>query len=399
MKTRRLFEETPYQTTFKAKVLESRMEAGEARVVLDQTLFYPFSGGQPCDKGTIQDCPVSDVIEEGEVIVHMLERAPEASTEVDGEIHWGRRYDHMQQHSGQHILSQAFYSIAKAETVGFHLGEEGSTIDVNAADFSPQRLEEIEQLANDIVFENRPILISTVPVQDLKTIPLRKCPDDKGDVRVVEVEGFDWSGCCGTHVKHTGEVGIIKMTPTERYKGGLRIGFLCGQRALKDYRIKQNILRETCQILTSGEEEVVSILGRWQEDRKISSRRIRSLTETVLTHMATNLIESREQAGSYKLVVSLLTGYEPQDIQTLVKKLIQNQDTIAFIGLKRERGYLCFGRSQSVDIDMRPILSEACLMLNGKGGGSPFIAQGNGPEVIKIESALQKAKTVLFQSL
>jgi alanyl-tRNA synthetase len=399
MKTRRLFEENPYQTTFQANVLESREEAGKIQVVLDQTLFYPTSGGQPCDRGTIQKLPVTDVLEEGEVIVHVLEKALEKSTEIEGEIHWKRRFGHMQQHSGQHILSQALYRIAKAETVGFHLGEENSTIDVDAADFPPQRLNEIEQMANDIVFENRPILVSIVPVQELKSIPLRKCPEDKGDVRVVQVEGFDWSGCCGTHVKHTGEVGIIKITRTERYKGGMRIGFLCGQRALKDYREKQNILRETCQLLTSGEEEVVSILTRWQEDRKTSSRRIRSLTEEVLTNKAPDLLGTAEQAGPYKLIVSLLTDYEFQDIQTLVKKLIQNDDTITLIGLKKDRGYLCFGRSQSVDIDMRPILSEACSILEGKGGGSPFMAQGNGPEVIKIESALQKARTMLLQIL
>ncbi|MFC1501803.1 DHHA1 domain-containing protein [bacterium] len=399
MKIRRLFEDAPYQRTFKAKILESRRnKSGNCEVILDQTLFYPVSGGQPCDYGTINAMRVTDVFEENGTIVHVLEKDLEKSTAIQGEIDWGRRFGHMQQHSGQHILSQSFYQILRAETVGFHLGEENSTLDLNTPDLSADKLREIEEAANSVVTENRSILVYSVPAEKLKTLPMRKFPENRGDIRIVEVEGYDWSGCCGTHVNRTGEVGIIKIIRYERYKGGSRIGFLCGQRALRDYQEKQVLVRETCQLLTAGEDELLSIIKRLQEERKIHTRRIRSLTDALLEYEATALYQNAEKLGPYKIVISIFKDLEPEDIQNLVKKLIQHESVIALVGLEKEKGYLCFGRSQSVDIDMRPILKDACDVIGGKGGGSPFMAQGNGPEISKLETAIQKVKSGLLKN-
>jgi alanyl-tRNA synthetase len=398
MKTRRLFEDAPYQKTFKAKILESRCnESGNYEVILDQTLFYPVSGGQPCDYGTINDMRVTDVFDENGIIVHVLEKDPGKSSAIQGEIDWERRFDHMQQHSGQHILSQSFFHLLEAETVGFHLGETGSTLDLNAENLSADNLREVEVAANKIVFENRPILIYSASVEKLTSLPMRKFPADKGDVRIVEVEGYDWSGCCGTHVNRTGEVGMIKIIRCERYKGGSRIGFLCGQRALGDYQEKHGLVRDACQLLTAGEDELLSIIKRLQEERKIRTRRIRALTDALLEYEAAALYQNAERLGAYKIIISIFKDREPEDIQNLVKKLIQQESVIALVGLEKEKGYLCFGRSQSVEFDMRPILRDACDVIGGKGGGSPFMAQGNGPEISKLETAIQKVKSGLLK--
>jgi alanyl-tRNA synthetase len=397
MRTRRLFEEAPYQKTFQAKVLESRKESGKINVILDQTLFYPVSGGQPCDHGSIHAVPVKEVFEQNEVIVHVLEKHLEKSAVVQGEIDWERRFDHMQQHSGQHILSQTFFRLFGSETVGFHLGEESSTIDLDLPDLSAEHLLEIEMAANHIVFENRLVLVYSVPSQELQSLPIRKYPENKGDVRVVEIKGFDWSGCCGTHVNQTGEVGVIKIIRNDHNKGGSRIGFLCGRRALHDYQEKQVVVRETCRLLTAGEDEVLSILNRWHEDRKVAARRTRALTDALLNYEVSALYAKAESIGPNKCIVSLHEDMEPEDIQNLVKKLIQKESVIALLGLKKEKAYLCFGRSQSVKIDMRPILSDACRVIDGKGGGSPFLAQGNGPDVSQISEALRIAKASLLR--
>jgi len=212
----RLYYSDPYRTEFQARVIERTSVQAQPGVVLDCTCFYPTSGGQPHDEGTLNGVPVINVLErEDKAIVHVLAAELDADV-VHGAIDWQRRFDHMQQHTGQHILSQAFLKMLNAETVGFHLGKEASTIDIDKAPLAAVQLDTVENLANEIVFADLPVKTYFVAEAELANLPLRKLPVVDMPIRIVEVEGFDYSPCGGTHCRRTGEVGLIKITRAER---------------------------------------------------------------------------------------------------------------------------------------------------------------------------------------
>ena len=399
MKTERLFEQDPYPRKFEAHVILVKDTDGRQGVILDRTLFYPTSGGQPHDTGELAGIPVVDVVEEGETIVHILEGTIQEEGTVRGEIDWARRFGHMQQHTGQHVLSQAFVQAADAETIGFHLGEERSTLDLNKADISAEKIARTEQIANRIVFEDRDVLIRHVPFDQIHTVPLRKPPKEEDDLRVVEIQGFDFSGCCGTHVRRTGEVGMIKVIRWERYKGGTRVAFLCGERALRDYQKKTDVLRDVCQTMTAGEEDVPAMVLRWKEERKAAARRIKSLLDENLKIEALHLREESESVGPYKLISRIFENRDPGEIQNLVGQLVRLDGIIALIGLRDERAHLYFGRSSSVELDVRPWMEEACSIIEGRGGGSPSMARGSGEAPSKIEEAVQRARALCLQAM
>jgi len=397
MGTERLYDQDPYLREFDARLIEWSDDQGKQRVILDRTLFYPTSGGQPCDEGELGGIPVVDVFEEGKTIVHMLDGKLGAGDRVAGKIDWDRRFDFMQQHTGQHILSQAFLMKVGAETVGFHLGKESSTIDLNVADISTDTIHGTELLANKIVFENRNVIVKVVPFDKLNGIPLRKRPKEEKEIRVVEIEGFDFSGCCGTHVRRTGEVGVIKVIRCERYKGGTRVTFLGGWRALKDYQKKVDTLKTVCQAMTVGEEDVSSMVFRWKEERKISAKRIRSLLDEKLGLEANSLCEKAVNVGPFQMVTVVFENRDPDEIQYLVNKLTRLEGIVTLIGLKGERAHLYFGRSESVDLDVRPLMMEACQVIDGKGGGSSSMARGSGGMTSRIDEALERAKKLVLE--
>jgi alanyl-tRNA synthetase len=399
MKTERLFDEDAYLRQFEAQVVERRGIQGKQGVILDRTLFYPTSGGQPHDEGVLDSMRVIDVYEDGETIVHVLEGMIGDVDRIRGEIDWSRRFDHMQQHTGQHILSQAFVRSVGAETVGFHLGIESSTIDLDVAILSPDDFIKTESMANGIVFENREVIIRQVPSDKLHTVPLRKRPREEGRIRVVEVEEFDWSACCGTHVRRTGDVGLLKIVRWERYKGGTRVTFLCGWRALEDYEKKTDILKEVCRVMTVGQEDVLTTLFRWKEEKHEAIKKVRSMLDVVLESEAKNLVDKAELVGPYKMVLVLFENRDSEEVQNLVKKLSKADGVVALVGLKSGRGYLYLGRSPSVEIDARSLVMEACREMDGKGGGSPIMAQGSFREASRVEEALEKAKNLVLQAV
>ena len=399
MGTERLFDKDPYLLEFEARLIESDIIEGKQRIILDRTLFYPTSGGQPCDEGEIEGVPVIDVLEEGESVVHMLDGRIGSGKQIQGKIDWVRRIDHMQQHTGQHILSQAFVEKANAGTVGFHLGSTVSTVDLNVADIPEEVLDKVEYESNAIVIQNRHVVVRTIPFEDADQIPFRKPPKGEKDIRVVEVEGFDYSGCCGTHVRTTGELGLIKVLRWERYKGGTRIAFVCGWRALRDYQKKVGILKDIGQVMTAGEDDIAAMVLRWKDDRKAASKRIRSLLEETLESEAQRVAETALQVGSHKLVSKVYENRDPDEVQHLVNKLIRYNDIVVFVGLKSERGYLYFGRGQSVDLDIRPFMVEACQIVEGKGGGGPSMARGSGKDTSRIEEAIEKIKSLYMDQM
>ncbi len=396
MNTIRIFYEAPYQRTFEARILEKRLIDGGRRIVLDKTLFYPTSGGQPCDRGRLNGVDVVDVIEEKGVIIHLVDGDIGQDDLVKGEIDWDRRFDHMQQHTGQHILSQSFLRSAGAETIGFHLGAEYSTIDLKKSEISLEDIKNTEEIANSVVFEDREILTRWIRPEELDRVHLRRTPKVSEEIRVVEIEDFDTTGCCGTHLRRTGEVGLIKVIKSEHYKGGTRIYFLTGRRALGDYQKKMETLRAVCRILTAGEDEVVFAVNKGQQDKLEMSRRLRRLTENLLRVRMDYFIKRAETIGSNKLICEVVDDFDFEDVESLVKKLIREKGIIALFGLVRDGGYLFFGRSKDIEFDMRKILEEPCRLIDGKGGGSPFFVQCRGMRRERIGEAVEAARKILL---
>jgi alanyl-tRNA synthetase len=288
--TRRLYFEDAYQKEFEAAVVESLELDGKPAVVLDQTCFYPESGGQPADSGTLDGARVSDVREEGERLIHVLDRKIIAPR-VKGAIDWKRRFDHMQQHSGQHILSQSFIEILDGETRSFHLGELSSTLEIGLKEIALGELDRVEARANEVVFEDREIKTYFVPGDKISTVPLRRPPQKEGLIRVVEVEGFDYSACGGTHCRRTGEVGLIKVAGWERIRGNLRFEFRCGRRVLEDYDRKNRTLAVLSQKLSVHERDIPNSADKLLRENKESRKTLRKLRERLASYEAREIIE------------------------------------------------------------------------------------------------------------
>ncbi|NTU65634.1 MAG: alanyl-tRNA editing protein, partial [Chloroflexi bacterium] len=265
--------------TFQARVADRLEVNGRPAVLLDRTAFYPEGGGQPSDRGTLNRVAVVDVQtrEADDEVLHVLS-TPLAEDEVTGTVDHARRFDLMQQHTGQHILSQAFIHTANAETISFHLNpdpNEGAlTIDLNTAAVTPQEIDRAEDFANTIVYENRPVIARFVNDEDLPALPLRKPPQVDQAVRIVEIQGFDWSACGGTHVARTGEVGLIKIVKLEKRGAETRVEFRCGHRALIDYRRKHQLINQVASDLTIGFWELDQAIGRMQAEAKAARKQL-----------------------------------------------------------------------------------------------------------------------------
>ncbi|MGQ9666587.1 MAG: alanyl-tRNA editing protein, partial [Anaerolineae bacterium] len=296
--TVKLYYENPYLAEFEAQVVRRLEVDGRPAVVLGRTAFYPTGGGQPHDTGWLNDVPVLDVqLEEdsGEV-VHVLAGRLDAQT-VLGRLDWERRHDHMQQHTGQHILSEAFVRVSGAQTISFHLGEEASTIDLDRAPISMEELRSVEDLANRIVFENRPVMARFLTPEETAQVPFRKPPAVSGSVRLVEVAGFDWSACGGTHCRSTGEVGLIHIAGVERRGNETRATFLCGRRALEDYRRKEAVLYAVSSFLTTGWPALPDIIRKTDEERRTAQRQLQKAREELAGLEAAVLFATAEPLG------------------------------------------------------------------------------------------------------
>jgi alanyl-tRNA synthetase len=373
-------------------------------VILNSTYFYPSSGGQPNDLGTIQKVNVTDVLvrESDHQIIHSLSEEI-VETEVVGEIDWSRRFDHMQQHSGQHILSQAFLRIADVETISFHLSQEASTLDLATNQLSISMINESEFLANRILWEDRRVHIKYVSVTEALSLPLRKTSDRFGDsLRLIEVEDFDLSACGGTHVARTGEVGLIKITKTERRANGLRIEFRCGQRALDDYRNKSQVVGQLVADLTTATGDLPDSVQRLREQIKTANRQIKRQTNELITLESTKLVQDGTSIGSAVLVSKVFENRDPAELRILAKKLVNTENTVAFLGIAGNKSYLVFSAANNIQVNMDTALNLALPELaSPSGGGSAKFAQGGGGAASKLQvvAAIDRARHYLIDQI
>jgi alanyl-tRNA synthetase len=432
--TERLYYDDAYLTRFTARVVEGFAFQDRFAAVLDRTAFYPTSGGQPFDRGILGGVQVVDVLvrESDDAVLHLLD-APLADqlAEIVGEIDWERRFDHMQQHTGQHILSQAFLQVAQAQTVAFHLGSESATVDLAGpwppmradaapgcpprhedvaewiAPASPRRgaaewMEQAELLANQIVWEDRPVTAQSVPLSGLSDVPLRKPPAVTGDVRVIQVAGFDWSACGGTHVARTGEIGLVKIVKWERRGDEMRVEFRCGRRALDDYRLKNSLVNRLAAGFNVGYWELDQAVERLASEAKELRSRLREAGQALAQYEAAGLRAGAPRVAGVRLVVCNLVERSVQEMRELARQLVSEPDVVALLGVGDHKAQFCFARSSNVDIDMVSLVRDTVETLGARrGGGQPDFAQGGGPlaGVQQLEAALNWATQRLRQQL
>jgi alanyl-tRNA synthetase len=396
----RLYYEHAYQTRFLARILEREEEDGLLAVVLDSTAFYPTSGGQPADRGTLNGQPVCDVyVRDDGAVVHLVE-GELWSEEVTGEIDWRRRFDHMQQHTGQHILSQAFLHVAGAETLSFHLGDSNVTIDLDNDRLQPQQVEAAELLANRVVWENRPVRVRFASVEEAKELPLRKLPEVDGDrVRLIDIERFDLNACGGTHVRRTGEVGMIKIVRLERQRGHLRVGFLCGSRALLDYRQKNSLVNRLSATLTTGVEQVEDSVNSLRDELQAARRQLRHQENQLLDYEAERLLGGATMCDGARIVRQAFTDRDAAELRNLASRIAAAGAAVALLGSGGQRAQLILARSADGPGQMDQLLKQALPLLGeAGGGGSATFAQGGGPAAPaeRVDLALARAEKLLL---
>ncbi len=385
---KRLYYENSYQVEFEAEVVERKNIEGKPALVLDQTCFYPESGGQPDDRGVINGIKVVRVLEEEEKVIHVLEENI-SSDRVKGRVDWQRRFDHMQQHSGQHILSQSFYELLKAETLSFHLGESVSTVEIDLRKADDEEVERVEHRANEVIFEDREIKSYFVPEEKILTIPLRKPPQKKGEIRIVEVSGFDYSACGGTHVRRAGEIGIIKILDWERIRDNIRFEFICGRRAVEDYAQKNKMMRQLSNRFTVSEREVFASVEKIFSDLKSQRKRIRKLEEEVVRYEALEIVRQAKE----RIIRKIFRDKTAEQMKFLALNIIRQGSFVVIFGLKEEqRGHLVFARSGSINIDLRELLPLVSPLVKGKGGGQPSLVEIAAELPEDLETALKKAE-------
>lgn len=400
--TIKLYWNDSHLTRFSARVVDSWMEGSQRAVALNQTAFYPTGGGQPCDIGSINAARVIDVDIDGEGrILHRLDTDVSfaAGEEVACEIDWRRRREMIQQHTGQHILSQAFFQLFGAETKGFRITDRATEIDLTL-EARPEEIESAiaraESLANEVVFDNREIRVHQVTPEEAAALPLRKESFVTDCVRVIEIADYDWSPCGGTHAERTGEVGLIVVRGWERAKKMTRVHFLCGVRALKDYREANRSVDAIARKFTVGREEAESSVSRLLDENKRLARRSRELAGIVATVESRELIEAAEPVGEARVVSKIFEDRDIEELKLLAHRLVDGDNVIALLASKESgTARLVFARSANLSADMNALMRTACERLDGRGGGKPDFAQGGGARVSGLDKALEEARTAI----
>jgi alanyl-tRNA synthetase len=397
--TKRLYYDNSRLISFEADVLDVRINDQKTSVLLNKTAFYPTSGGQPFDTGTIDESDVIEVWEESNQIWHDVTKMP-TSPQVRCMVDWERRFDHMQQHSGQHILSSFFLELYAANTIGFHLGEEYSTIDLDINQLSLNDIKLVEDSVNQVVWDNFPVNIHYITNGEINQFKFRKPPLVSGSIRVIQIGELDVSACGGTHVSNTGEIGLLKINGVENYKGGKRIRFLAGLRGLMEYqKIHSNVQRISASLSVHQDELPVAI-NRLQTDSIENLRSLRRIRKERMHSLGEKLWLETVPINGIKGVFAHWEGYSVKELREFTNYLRNFPKTVILLAATQgEKVFLISSRSDDIlGIQANSILNTAIKVLGGKGGGTVEMAQGGAPksEYENIERVLQNC---LIESL
>ncbi len=374
----RIYYTDPQLATFDAVVSGMCRIEDRPAVILDTTAFYPTSGGQPHDTGLLGDVRVGDVVEdEAGRICHVVDREIEVGTRVSGRIDWQRRFDHMQQHTGQHILSAALDRVASARTVGFHLGADVSSVDL-ATPVSPDLIAAAEAEANRVVWEDRPVTIRFVSGTEAASLPLRKEPTRTGVLRVIEVDGYDLSACGGTHVSRTGAVGLVAVMSSERLRGGTRIEFVCGGRALATLRKLRDAVAGCIHHVSVAPEELPAAVERLQAESKDQRKAARSLREQLAKYEAAAMADRAETAGGVRRVIAGVEGHDQGGLKAMATAICERSGYEVALFSTDSPHLAVVARSSDARAHCGAALRALHQRFGGKGGGKPDLAQGGG---------------------
>ncbi|MCC5910309.1 MAG: alanyl-tRNA editing protein AlaX-L [Clostridiaceae bacterium] len=394
MKTKKLFWHNPYVEDFTGNIIHSenyKEDDSKYVLILDQTAFYPEGGGQPWDEGKIGDSTVTYVFEEDEIIYHVVDKIPENKDNISCSIQWERRFDFMQQHLGQHILSAVFEKLHNAATVGFHLGKEYVTIDIDKPSLSSIEAKAVETEANAIIYQDLVVKTLFPSQEEIVDLPLRKAPSVTDGIRIVEVDGFDYSPCGGTHPKSTGSVGMIKIRKWEKNKDNTRIEFVCGERCLEDFHWKNQQINGISTMLSVKDIEAEETVTKIYSEYKILNKQVRDLKRELLNYQAKELHYTAEILRDYHVVIKKFEGEDFKDIRTMANTLVQQPNTIALLATKNDKAQVVFSCSKDTPVNMNQLFKEVIPLIDGKGGGNAFSAQGGGDDLSNLDSLLTAA--------
>lgn len=371
--TKKLYYEDSHQDSFGAKVLSCAWNEKKAcyEVILDQTVFFPEGGGQYADTGVLGGAKVLDVQERGDEIIHSTDQALEPGTEVEGTIDYQERFSKMQQHTGEHIVSGIIHRTFGYDNVGFHLGQELVTMDFNGT-FTEDELRQVELEANEAVIKNLQVVVTYPSKEELDRLDYRSKKELTGQVRIVEIPGYDVCACCAPHVELTGEIGIIRLIDAVKYKGGTRVTMVCGFRALKDYRMKEDNVREISRMLSAKPEESAQAVHRLQDEARMWKEKFIRAQSRAMEQILEKLPESVE---NYVL-------FEEDVDKNVARRFVDEGKNkcsgicAIFVG-NDENGYRYILGSENVDLKAySKAFHEA---LGGKGGGKGEMVQGTVP--------------------
>lgn len=390
MKTERLYYNDPYLLEFDATVLEIKPIGDRIGAILDKTAFYPTSGGQPNDTGRINEAAVIDCVEdeESETVIHLLDREltkGPAHCHIDA----ARRSDHMQQHSGQHVLSQAFMELFNWPTVSFHMGAVFCTIDLPAESISREQSEKAEDLANRIVRENRGVAVRYLTQDNIAEAGLRKPTERTGEIRVIDISGFDRSACGGTHVRMTGEIGPVLITGLERAKKQTRVQFICGDRVLRYARQANRTLEAISQTISAPPFETASAVRILWDEHQVSRKRIEDLESRLIDY------EAAEFPVENGLAVAAFKNRGIEKLKMLAAKICARTGTVALLADEGDQLRVVFARSADGTADMNALLKKTLEKFGGRGGGRPNLAQGGGLVAESPDAVLRFAEEQL----
>lgn len=414
--TERLYYHDSTLQSFQARVTDirelSRTEGQSIwQIALDRTAFYPTSGGQPFDTGVLRassrsgavlEIPVLEVEEdEGGRIWHATQKPISSATQVEGIIDWQRRRDHMQQHSGQHLLSAVFARGLNAHTVSFHLGEETSTIDLDTSTLAHSSLEHVERIANEIIAENRPVRVLTVSREEAEKLlaqgELRKLPPREGSIRLIEIEGYDLNACGGTHVQATGQIGGLLLRGMEKVRQGVRVEFVCGLRAVAEARKDHVGLSRTAAALSLGRKEVPEAVERLLSDVKAAGKERQRLKEALAGYQAMALVKEAVPFGELHLIRQVFPGEDAAFIKLLASRSAASDTKLVIMlaSTAQDPASIVLAAGSGTTFSCGETLKTELLKLGLRGGGSRDMAQGQVPRE-KLETFFDEVEKQLL---
>ena len=392
--TSRLYYEDAYLASFAATVVAHGEVGGRAAVALDRSAFYPEGGGQPADHGTIDGVAISDVQVVDAIVWHVLAHGEQLGAlplgaTVRGSLDWARRRDHMQQHCGQHLLTAAFMASGGPPTSSFHLGDGEVTIDLATPQLPAEQVRAAEELANQVVWEDRPISTRFLSAEELAGVALRKPPTVSGPVRVVSVADFDHSACGGTHPRSTGGVGLVAVLGWSRQRGGTRVSFACGGRALRELRRLGAAAGAAAAALSVGVDELPAAAARAVTAQKTAAKELGQAQAALDAAEALRLYAAGEPSGAARLVRYAFAELSSERLRTVAQGIAAQPGGVALLGSGGARASLVVACAPESARDAQALLRVGLALLEGRGGGNALLAQGGGPQSAQLAAALE----------